>query len=966
MKNIKRTIALLLCTIICFSAAMGDIVPVRAGGTMQETETDVGVPKPEEDTTSVKEPEAGHGSPGGQEESSVPKPTESEEQKEQPAPEENVDSVPEEPDQKPLENEPVTEKTPAVENETDGIPPAEDTVTSAQESAVATAPKSSAVVFTVENIKNAGIEDGNFAQAIYDSITAQSGAFLDGYTLENNPYTTMKELLNNFNGEIKANKKGIESIIGIPMLKSCTKIDLSFNQIKDIRPISVTSAINGGEVNLEDQIYYGTRGKNLVFSFMGNPIRQYPVQVGGRILFQPELSNNSSLLNDYSFSFIMADTGGTYEVEIPLDLYRGSERVDLFTGFLDDGLLYYYDESGTLRAKHETDKETDAQLVSNISGTLPSIKVDSIRKSGVFSLDLGIDQAQQGMGYHTVRNAASDRVTGTSQTLGWILPVEVKLYTKVEKDSIETKHSVNLKKLGLDDGAVKKGAKYSLYKKGSEADKDVKLGEYTTDENGQISVPDLKAGEYYFQENADGAPNGYLVNPEPVEFILTDGTIALVNKSGSVIDLGEGTLSPEINGSYVLGGDEADSVHLTVTPPAEGGSLDSLTLKWTEGNQGGSPGTKKIVVGTGNDSDIIYVVDQEEAITKAEELLKNCQKLGQNATISVSFKQDIELEQKDSLAPIQVSLEAVKKLRYASGEEILEVPEGKFNFVLKNDPAYPNEPDIGIIEAVNGGPDGKKVMFDPFSIGNEITVDTPKDADGNYLYHYVISENNDGDPNYTYDSEIVKAEVTIGKKESSDDLEIKKIVYKKGTLETESNEFANTLLALPFEFTKVDGTNHKTVLERVKFALYECRNNNADHAHKEMVTKDIADCWTLLEETISNRDGLVKFKDLPSGSYQLVETATNPAYELPLGQWRIQVDVAANTVVIEAKGSDRPPAFFTDTQDSEKRMLPNYKKKVLPMAGGRGTAGFTFIGLGIVITGLAMFGCTGKKRRRKC
>ena len=133
-----------------------------------------------------------------------------------------------------------------------------------------------------------------------------------------------------------------------------------------------------------------------------------------------------------------------------------------------------------------------------------------------------------------------------------------------------------------------------------------------------------------------------------------------------------------------------------------------------------------------------------------------------------------------------------------------------------------------------------------------------------------------------------------------------------------------------------------------------------------MVTKDIADCWTLLEETISNRDGLVKFKDLPSGSYQLVETATNPAYELPLGQWRIQVDVAANTVVIEAKGSDRPPAFFTDTQDSEKRMLPNYKKKVLPMAGGRGTAGFTFIGLGIVITGLAMFGCTGKKRRRKC
>lgn len=959
MKNIKRTIALLLCTIICISAAMGDIVAVWADeGTIQETETNVGVSKTEGETEGIKEPETGLGSPEDKQgESSSPNPTESEEQKEQTA-QENVSSEPEETSQQPTKDELTMDKPPTIKNTS----PDKEEVAGEKNSDANAAPKSSAVVFTVENIKKAGIKDENFAQAIYDSIIGSPDLFLHGNTLTSNSYTSMEQLLNEFNGEIKASGKGIKDITGVSKLRSCTSINLSNNEITDINPLSVAPTAQSFDDLTDSQkrhygTYDGTVAVNTTLSIEGNPIRKYPKWIGGRIVIFPSLSGKTINLNDRTIVYVSDGTAlDAGEISIPLDLTISDKRV-------------YLRESATA-IRENPGSSTGAAITSGKGGRLEKIDIGNIIKSGKFYLRLQAesdnDENNSQLNFATVSDELWDDVNDDRQNFSWNIPVTTKVYTKVIKDKVSTEHSAVLIKRGLDDGAVKKGAKYSLFKKGDGTDKDVKLGEYTTDKNGQISVPNLEAGKYYFRENTDGAPNGYTVNPEPVEFNLSDGTIALKNKSGSVIDMGEEILSPEINGAYVLGGDEADSVHLTVTPPTEGGILDSLILKWTEGNQGGSPGTKKIVVGAGTDSDVIYVSNQEEAITKAEDLLKNCQNLGQNATISASFKQEIALEQKDSLAPVQVRLEAAKKLSYASGAEISNVPEGKFNFVLKNDPAYPNEPAIGIIEAVNGGLDGRKVMFDSFSIGNEITVDTPKDADGNYIYHYVISEKNDNDPNYTYDSETVKAEVTIGKKENSDELEIKNIVYKKGTPETESNEFTNTLLALPFEFTKVDGTNHETVLEGVKFALYECRNNNADHTHKEMVTKEIVDCWTLLEEAVSNRDGLVKFKDLPSGSYQLVEMATNPAYELPLGQWRIQVDVAADTVVIEAKGSDKPPAFFTDTQDSEKRMLPNYKKKVLPMAGGRGTAGFTFIGLGIVISGLAMFGCTGKKRRRRC
>lgn len=940
LKRIKRTIALLLCTIICFSAAMGDIVAVRADkGTVQETETDVGVPKPEENTTNIKEPETEQETPGNeQEESAIVNPTESEEQKEQPEQEESMDSTQDEPDQKPMESEPASEKTPAVEKEVAGTEPSGDTATSAA------APKSSAVVFTVENIIAAGIKDSVFAQKIYDSIIGSSDSFLDGNTLTSNPYTTMEELLKSYTGDIDANGidgNKIQDLTGFPLLKSCGTIDLRNNQITDLRPISIVSDKDSEEApSQSEKIYYGGgKGKNLSIYFDENPIRSYPKYVGGGVKITPDLTEKQTLLNDEQHNYI---TNGKNDFavtfKIPLELYRGNDRVDLA-----EGNTYLFD-----------DGNTGAVLEAPYGGRIAEIVLSGINKTGKSEVWIGSAVGDSFIYYYYLREGAV--ATNTKKyNPNWIIPFEAKIYTQVLKNDVSTKHSIRLRKIGQDDGEAKRHAVYKLYYQKGEVpnlESDELIGNFETDINGEISADALTIGNYYFVE--DTAPIGYELKDDIIPFSVLDGRIEITSTAGNTLTPVDGT-PQTIDGAFVLGGDNEEAAKIKIIPP-DNGNFKSLKLDLTEGNAGGKEETITYELGKGTSTDsIIFVSSKEEAETKAVEQLKKAQKDYRNVKVSASFTQNIQLEQKDSLTPVDIELKAAKKLNYLSGLEIQEIPIGKFTFTLKNDPAYPSEPDIGIVKAVNGGENGKEVTFEPFSIGNEIIVNTPKDADGNYVYHYVISENNDGDPNYIYDSETVKAEVKIGKKENSDELEIKNIVYKKGTPETESNEFTNTHLTLPFTFKKVDGEN-KSPIKGTEFSIYRCNEGHTEATqHDEVATNMEGNCWKKYRTAVSNSNGVVDFGQLEAGEYRLVETNAADQYQKPTGQWKILVDVAGNKIIPQkANGPTPPPEFGENPKKGEgepEYVLPNLKKEVMPKAGWGGTDIFYRTGVGIAALG---------------
>ena len=106
---------------------------------------------------------------------------------------------------------------------------------------------------------------------------------------------------------------------------------------------------------------------------------------------------------------------------------------------------------------------------------------------------------------------------------------------------------------------------------------------------------------------------------------------------------------------------------------------------------------------------------------------------------------------------------------------------------------------------------------------------------------------------------------------------------------------------------------------------------------------------------VSDSAGLVKFTDIEPGGYQLVETQTQPGYQLPHGHWIITFDPDAETAVkIVAVGSSTtllPPAFKPGTGDRQGQLLlPNYRQLEIPLLGGSGAIPWT-------TGGIALLGC---------
>lgn len=805
-------------------------------------------------------------------------------------------------------------------------------------------PKLGASEFTVDAIVAAGIEDRNFAQAIYDSIVADPTKFLDGNTLEVNNFGNVKELLAAFTGNVNADGTGkdeaekIKSIEGVSLFHAITGLNIKNNLIEDLNPLSVTDAKSLSNVTPEEQKYYGSKGINLQVDIIGNPIRKFPEIIGGRINFyDPEVPTLSgyeiplSKLELVYFSNGEKDFKGSYIV--PLDIYADDEHV-------------YFQENSTTIVEPSIDFPdlggSGAVIPENApkGGQITELPIENIVKSGSFDILLGVEE---GMFWYYV--SSRDVATPNSTTPKFYVPIQTKIYTKTEPAQLTTSHSVSLKKLGADDNKGKAGAVYNLYKKNTTGTDELVKENLTTDANGLLQVDQgLIAAEYYFKEIK--APEGYEMNPDKIPFVVEDGKIIIKGGSGSQLETSDGNKETVKDGVFMLSGDTNDPVKLEVQAPANG-KLASITIEWTEGNQGGTAGKQTFTVTDTENADAI--------VAKAESKINDARQLYQNVKVSASFTQTLSVQQLDTLTPVNVILKADKKLVTPNGSEAV-VPEGKFKFHLVNDKTSAGTPAVDEVKA--NDIDGI-AEFTAISIGAEGT------------YHFIITEIDDKDPDYIYDTKEYKAEVVIAKVPGTDKLEVKSITYssKDGDQNTEAAKFTNTLLTVPFRFLKVDGDDHTKPLKDVKFTLYTCSKNHADDSqHDELVTNDPENCWKEKETAASDQNGLVSFKDLPSGDYQLVEIQTNPDYALPLGQWRIHVDITnvQEPIQIKAVGNPQPPAFIKkDAGNEVSYVLPNFKKTDLPLTGGIGTIIFTVTGIILIGGAIILFIIVKRKPKRK-
>ena len=154
------------------------------------------------------------------------------------------------------------------------------------------------------------------------------------------------------------------------------------------------------------------------------------------------------------------------------------------------------------------------------------------------------------------------------------------------------------------------------------------------------------------------------------------------------------------------------------------------------------------------------------------------------------------------------------------------------------------------------------------------------------------------------------------------------------------------------DFTKVDESD--VPMELVAFNLYECTDvDPSSHMHDEFVADDGSSCWGLMMQTVSDEYGLVVFQDFPAGKYMLVEVGTRAGYQLPSGQWLIEVDdsfVITSMEPLGYNGMVSPPAF-RPSSGGDRLLLPNFPNPRLPMTGGITLVVMTAVGIVLIGAG---------------
>lgn len=154
---------------------------------------------------------------------------------------------------------------------------------------------------------------------------------------------------------------------------------------------------------------------------------------------------------------------------------------------------------------------------------------------------------------------------------------------------------------------------------------------------------------------------------------------------------------------------------------------------------------------------------------------------------------------------------------------------------------------------------------------------------------------------------------------------------------------------MPFTFKKTDESGHP--LSGVEFEIYACKEGHTD-TDQHSTLAESGSCWDVdhpKDTVTSDENGIVSFDSLTTGDYILAETKAKSGYQLPKGQWLLQVDHVQEKIEISARG-EKPPAFKKEADGT--LSLANYRDLSLPGSGGYG-ANLYLIG-SIILIGTAV------------
>ena len=348
--------------------------------------------------------------------------------------------------------------------------------------------------FTKEAIMAAGVEDENFAEAIYESIAEKIEN--DSYFVDVTWDTT--QILENYKDEnligelavIEATRRNIKSIEGIKLLKNTFEIYLNENEIHDLGPLkrdvgNSTDKLyfNNTHIRIANGNFQNIIPSELIGTFNGN------ITVDSTMSFEPVQLN-------YLYD------GQAKEVGLDFGLHLHGAAGGVFN--------QAYSEAET-ENKVKASWTTYADYTKRYTGT-------RIRFPGLDgSLRIAANANENLSPYMPATvHYWSDNLVERKLNLVWNYPFETLFYRSLKQNTeMELRGGIVLTKTNPE-GEGLKDARYELYRvqgavRSRYPDADTL---FTTDVGGRLVISALPEGAYELVE-AD-APEGYLLDKDPI------------------------------------------------------------------------------------------------------------------------------------------------------------------------------------------------------------------------------------------------------------------------------------------------------------------------------------------------------------------------------------------------------------------------------------------------------------------
>ena len=391
----------------------------------------------------------------------------------------------------------------------------------------------------VNQIMEAGIEDKNFATAIYDSFV--SANYFGDETKD------VRQILGEYEGTIDAANKGIKSIYGIEWLKNATLIDLKNqtdtdikNYIGDLRPLSMEYIMKTAGVTEDEarEWYRKDCQDNLLIDLSGNPISNYK-QCAGQMLIMIDAQNAASFEGYY----LNAIKTGVVDWSVDL-------KVDTPEIHKDDQRVKFSKEPYKSTIIKDTTTVNDDIAINYDAFDKDIFEVDNIKHSGKVVAILGIPSNYNIDFYKYINYGGGGSVHEDYISYAYGTNFMSRIYMPVvAKKTFKTNVRVTKTATSEDSGKIVVGAKYHLYN--ADDNTLVSNNVYITDENGELYVNEnLEPGNYYLKEFE--APEGFLINTNKISFNIIDDKTA-INVTGGDKDLkiNAGDIKEDPNTVYI-------------------------------------------------------------------------------------------------------------------------------------------------------------------------------------------------------------------------------------------------------------------------------------------------------------------------------------------------------------------------------------------------------------------------------